>query len=211
MDIISIPIKLHKSEIKPLSIKKFSERFIPRNKDINQTLTIQKPKEKETQKLKKTIYDFSKIQRGRVLIEQDTEEAVLTEPLIDLYTAAAFLAQEYRLDSLTILKLLTKSFNQEVTITELHFIRQQIEKQVCDYEVISETIEEALAIVRKEGFERQEKNGKETFVAKIKIKKDRLSDYLLYLKDYKIDKQLPLFGFHYSPYNFDSLDEKEFF
>ena len=35
---------------------------------------------------------------------------------------------------------------------------------------------------------------------------------MLELKDYKAKAgQLPLFGFHYDPYNFDSEDEREFF
>ncbi|MDD5689791.1 MAG: hypothetical protein PHQ76_05910, partial [Caldisericia bacterium] len=85
--------------------------------------------------------------------------------------------------------------------------------QIKNYKVIEEVIEQALALIKKEGFKEEKEDKKSIYVTEIMFHKDR-ADRLLLSYDQALQKfkqkQLP-FGFHYSPYNFDSLPEKEFF
>ena len=140
-----------------------------------------------------------------------------------LYTAAVMLAQTYRLDSLKLFKLLSELYeSKDMSVAEFELIREQLEGQVVNYKVISETVEEALALVKEKGFEEEKQDGKSVLVTTIRVKRDKLKDYILSLDDYKKKTglpavasakagQMPLFGFHYTPYNFDSEDEKIFF
>lgn len=80
------------------------------------------------------------------------------------------------------------------------------------YKVVNETVEEALALIKQKGFEEETIDGRTSYVTHIRVNKTSLEKYVLELKDYKAKAgQLPLFGFHYDPYNFDSEDEREFF
>ncbi len=94
----------------------------------------------------------------------------------------------------------------------MELIRSQIEKQIIRYKVVEETIEEAIAIVKKKGFDKEKKGKEEIWTTEIRVNKSKLEDYVLSIEKYQNQTgQLPLFGFHYDPYNFDSEDEREFF
>ncbi|MCI0617791.1 restriction endonuclease subunit R, partial [bacterium] len=85
----------------------------------------------------------------------------------------------------------------------------QIEAQTSQYEPVEETVEVALALVKKEGFERNtDEQGNETYTAEISYPIDR-EHLLTHYEEWQ--KQAGSFGFHYTPYNFDSRPEKNFF
>ena len=88
-------------------------------------------------------------------------------------------------------------------------LAKQIEGQTSQYETVEETVEVALAWVKKGGFEKiTDAQGNETYTAEISYPIDR--DHLLIHYD-AWQKQAGKFGFHYTPYNFDSNPEKNFF
>lgn len=64
-------------------------------------------------------------------------------------------------------------------------------------------------MVKKEGFNREEENGKTIYTAKIIYHKDK-EDLLLYYEKFE-DRNKKDFSFHYSPYKMDSTPEKDFF
>jgi type III restriction enzyme len=85
----------------------------------------------------------------------------------------------------------------------------QIEKQTSQYEIVEETVEVALALVKKDGFEKVvDEQGNETFTAEISYPIDR-EHLLTHYKEWQ--KRSGDFGFHYTPYNFDSRPEQNFF
>jgi hypothetical protein len=91
----------------------------------------------------------------------------------------------------------------------LDALAAQLEDQIRHYETESEEIEVALALVRPEGFSaEQDANGKPIRTAEITYHKDR-ANRLWKVEDARADYGGG-FGFHYSPYNFDSLPEKDF-
>jgi hypothetical protein len=85
----------------------------------------------------------------------------------------------------------------------------QIADQVRRYEIREERVEWALALVRTEGFAREtDGTGAEVYTAEITYPKDR--EHLILLREAAGENPRDL-GFHYAPYNFDSVPEREVF
>ncbi len=204
-------IKLRKTEIEPLKIKKIVTRFVPEDKEAVKKLTFNKPKTGEIKEAEKTVYTLRET-KHKVLIATDKRKLERRNLGIDIYQAAVELAEIYRADSLLLFNKLSNLYSDgEIPLPEWKALRLQIEKQVSNYKPVEETIEEVLAIVRKDGFEKGETDGTKNYYAELKIKKDRLNDYILNLEDHKQKGGQLTFGFHYNPYNFDSIDERNFF
>ena len=210
---VAFNVTLRKVEIEPLVVKKLIQRFVPVSKKAVENIVVKKPEKKEIKQIEKIIYSLSKAQRRRALIEIGSQKLALQEKMVDIYSAAVLLAQIYRLDSLVLFKKLSQIYpSGEVSIFEVELLRQQVENQISNYKIVKETVEEALALIKTKGFDEEKKNGESVFVTQIRVKKDRLDDYVLKIEKYKEKAgQLPLFGFHYTPYNFDSKDERAFF
>src|SRR5690606_18943806 len=128
----------------------------------------------------------------------------------DTRTAAADLAARYRLPLFAVLDAVRDAYGDaDVPLRHLDALAGQLEEQVRHYETETEEIEVALALVRPEGFnEDQDQSGKPIRTAEITYRKDR-ADRLWSVDDARADYG-GSFGFHYSPYNFDSLPEKDF-
>jgi hypothetical protein len=128
----------------------------------------------------------------------------------DARTVAVDLAAHYRLDCWLILDALRGVYGDEdIPYSHLGALAEQIEGQVSRYEIDAEEIEVALALVRPENFdEEQDAGGNRVRTAQITYHKDR-ADRLWKAEDARNDYQGD-FGFHYSPYNFDSLPERDF-
>jgi len=211
-DMVTIQLKLRKMEIEPLVIRKQVQKIIPQD-IIEADISIEKPEISDMHELEKTIYSMSKTQRKGVLVEVESEKSDLHERWLDNFQAAVLLAQTFRLDSLRLYKLLLSHYpDGEIPITALELIRHQLESQVLKYQVVTESIEEALALVKPGGFEAVFDEGSTTYVTHIRINRTNLEKYVLRLEEYKkrLAKQVS-FGFHYDPYNFDSQEEYDFF
>lgn len=211
-DLIPIKITLRKTEIEPLLIKKTIQKVISQENN-SKKLFIEKLNPQDVKGFERTIYLMSKAQRNGVLVEVRSEKGNLREVKIDLYQASVMLAHTYRLDSLEIYNLLISFYPEgEISIIDVELIRLQLEKQVINYKVVIETIEEALALVKTKGFIEEVIDGEAQFVTQIRIKKSNLEKYVLGLDDYSSRSgNQTMFGFHYNPYNFDSEDEQGFF
>ncbi|MCX7911220.1 MAG: hypothetical protein N2505_06570, partial [Endomicrobia bacterium] len=88
-------------------------------------------------------------------------------------------------------------------------IKKQLEEKLRNYEISEEKIEIALALIKPQGFNKEEKDGKPIYTTEIIYHKDK-ENLLLRYEQLKKHNQLE-FGFHYTPYNFDSNPEKDFF
>lgn len=211
-DTYPVKITLRKPKIEPVVIRKFIQKVVPED-NIPATLKIEKPKFDAVEGLEKTIYTMSKTQRKGVLVETDSEKLKPRDVKIDLYKAAVLLAQTYRLDSLEVYKLLNPLYpDGDISAIDVELIRLQLEKQVVKYKISTEIVEEALALIKTSGFDKEVKDGKTSYVTYIRVNKDKLEKYVIDIDTYKKRAgQTPLFGFHYDPYNFDSEDERAFF
>lgn len=124
----------------------------------------------------------------------------------DLYAAAVKLAEWYRLEVWTVYGELRRLYGNdgEVPLSHLPELSRQIEERVSRYEVVETQVEKALALVKPEGFARvDDEDGSIVYTAEIRIPK--ATRHLL------SKWRGSSFGYHYDPYNFDSLPEKSFF
>lgn len=128
----------------------------------------------------------------------------------DAYTVATDLAARYRLNVWLVLDALRGVYTgDDIPLADIGALAEQIEAQVSRYETESEEVEVALALVRPEGFnEEQDQDGKPIRIAEITYRKDR-ENLLWKVEEAHADYNAG-FGFHYSPYNFDSMPEKNF-
>ncbi len=202
-----------KTKIPPIILRKKIREIVPLKIRINsENIKINKPKVKKIN-FEKVIYVPSDSGK-KTLIEIDHEKVQVKPDFIDIYSLAVNLAETYRLSLMPLYEKLKALYPKgEVTEPEAKAIQVQIEKQVQQYKLIIGEIEQALALVKKEGFEEEIENDRKIYVAEIRIQKDRVKDLLV---DYKemlkhFHQEQLKFGFHYSPYNFDSKPEREFF
>ena len=203
-----------KIKISPVIIQKQIRKIVPLKVRINsENIKIKKPKI-EAPVIEKGIYtptDFGK----KVLAEIDHQKVQVESDFVDVYSLAVNLAETYRLSLMPLYEKLKAIYpNREITEPEAENIQKQVEKQTQQYKRTIENIEQSLALIKKEGFEEETEKDKKIYVAEISINKTRLENGLLV--DYKemlsrLHQRQLTFGFHYSPYNFDSGPEKEFF
>ena len=202
---------LRKVEIPPVLLKKKIRKVLPKEvlSDISQMEF--KKIEGEKEKFRKTIHSLDDIpQRKGVLIFVREEEIEIIEDFVDSYTFAVELSSLYRLPLMLIYDKLKELYPEgEIPESDAIELKRQIEEQVRNYEIKEEEVEFALALIRPEGFNKEEKDGKSIYVTEIVYHKDK-EKYLLKWDEFK-DKFKRDFGFHYNPYKFDSSPEKEFF
>jgi type III restriction enzyme len=206
---------LRKIEIPPILLKKKIRKVIPLDKKVEfERIEIQKP-EITTEEFKKTIYDLKDIpDRKGVLITQKEEKWIIEEDFIDDYSFAVELSSLYRLPLMSIYEKI-KNIYPDGEIQESHAfeIKKQLEEKLKNYDIKEEEVEVALALVKLNGFNKEEKEGKTIYTTEIVYHKDKENLLLKYERFKEQNKgwyQLE-FGFHYSPYNFDSNPEKDFF
>jgi len=208
---------LRKIEIPPILLKKKILKVIPLDKKVDfKRVEIQKP-EIKTEEYKKTIYDLKDIpDRKGVLITQKEERFIIEEDFVDAYSFAVDLSSLYRLSLMEIYeKIKTMYPDGEIPESHANDVKKQLEEKLKNWTITEEEVEVALALVKPKDFNKEEKEGKTIYTTEIVYHKDRenlLLKYEPFKEQNKEWYQLELdFGFHYSPYNFDSNPEKDFF
>ena len=142
--------------------------------------------------------------------DEDTVEVL--EGTTDCYRLARRIARNYHLPVMDVLKKLKHLYPEgEVPNGHLDPLCRQIDSQLQDYEVIKETVAEALALIHiyndegKPIFEEKDEDG--LYIHRIRVQKSKL--HLLRNQENVDDKHDV--SFHYTPYNFDSNPELNFF
>lgn len=147
-----------------------------------------------------------------VLRQQGDVEYVHAAPdSMDAYAAAVDLAATYRLDPWPVLDELRRVYGvEDVPFHHLEDLARQVERQTRAYEVREETVEQALALVRLDGFAKEtDAAGGELYTAEIVYPKNK--EHLLVRWEQLADKNTANFAFHYDPHLFDSNPEKDLF
>ncbi|MDI6854813.1 MAG: DEAD/DEAH box helicase family protein [Deltaproteobacteria bacterium] len=206
-------IYLRKLNIPPLVVSQLVRTIIRKDAMI-EPLRLVNPQTTYRDILKKITYTVAEQQATSSLLQQvgDAVEIMAPPQTIDLYAAAVEMAAVYRLDLWAVLDELRRLYvgANELPLSHLADLALQIEAQTRNYELQEETVEKALALVRPEGFQKDlDEQGGEVYTAEITYPIDR-QRLLLSWEEMKANNQ-GNFGFHYSPYNFDSNPEKSFF
>lgn len=206
---------LRKIEIPPVLLKKKIRKVVPldNKKDFNQ-IEFQKP-DISIEEPKKIIYDLKDIpDRKGVLIIQKEEELIIEEDFVDAYSFAVELSSLYRLPLMQVYEKI-KTLYPDGEIPESHAfeIKKQLEDKLKNYEITEEEVEVALALIKPKNFTKEEKEGQTIYTTEIVYHKDKENLLLKYeqFKEQNKEWYQLEFGFHYSPYNFDSNPEKDFF
>ncbi|MCX7911036.1 MAG: DEAD/DEAH box helicase family protein [Endomicrobia bacterium] len=202
-------IVVRKTEIPPILLKKKIRKVIPQQKEINfENIQIEKPPD-TIKEAKKFVLDLKDIpDRKGVLIVKQEEKFVIEEDFIDLYSFTVDLSSTYRLPLTQVYEKLKEIYpNGEIPISRSTEIKKQLEEKLRNYEISEEEIEVALALIKPQGFNKEIRNDQTIYVTEIIYHKENL---LLRYEEFKGKNQRD-FGFHYTPYNFDSNPEKDFF
>jgi len=176
-------------------------------------LRLERPRSGRTGGLKKSVYTMAEQQATfSVLRQVDATVTIETATdTTDAYAAAVSLAGRYRLDLWPVYDELRRLYGRDDFPTaHLEDLAGQIEAQTRAYDVREERVDVALALVKPEGFVKDtDPSGAEVYTADIVYPKDR--EHLLLSWETMKQHNARDFGFHYSPYDFDSNPEKSFF
>ena len=200
---------LRKTEIPPISIRRKIKRVVLKE-DESDNIVITRP-DVDANVSKRIIYDVvEETERKGVLSEKELEDVVISEDLSDIYEVAVDLSNLYRIDLSDILEALKAIYpEREVHKSHIVELKKQIENQMKNYEIMEEEVEVALALIKPNGFNKEEVDGTTIFTTEIIYHKDKEDLLLRYEEHKKVNKRD--FSFHYSPYNMDSHPEKDFF
>jgi type III restriction enzyme len=129
----------------------------------------------------------------------------------DAYAAAVDLSARYRLDLWGVHDELKRLYGRgDIPSAHLDDLARQVEAQTRAYDVNEEKVDVALALVKPKGFTKDiDASGMDVYTADIIYPKDR--EHLLLPWETMKTHNAGDFGFHYSPYDFDSNPEKSFF
>lgn len=205
-------IVLRKLDLPPLVVTQ-TVRTVLKTEGKTKPLHLDRPKDSGEGTLKKMVYTVAEQQATYSVLRQlgDTI-AIKAEPqATDAYGAAVDLAARYRIDLWTVYNELRRLYGTEdIPLVYLNNLAGQIEKQTRFYEVKEEKVDVALALVKPDGFSKEtDDSGAEVYTAEIVYPKDR--EHLLLSREAMKGQNRLDFGFHYTPYNFDSTPEKSFF
>lgn len=207
----TLRLVLRKPNVPPLLLRK-TQRTIVRRDNDDQRLHLTEPTA-ESKTLLERRYGFGEGLFGRRVLRQ-IEETIEIDALPDtvgVYDAAIQLASNYSFDVWTVYDELRRLYGDEdVPVDHVPAIAQELEAQLVGYDVHEEEVDVALAIVRPDGFAREpDGSGAPIHTAEIIVPKGRES-LLVRMTDWVTATEHG-FGFHYDPYDFDSMPERDFF
>lgn len=206
-----INLVFRKTSYPKLEITRTVRRVVAGEKN-GENIKLTKPTVGEDNTYIKEVYTPISEKSGILLSNTGEEsEIVITEELVDTFTAAQKIASNYHLKTSDIYAQLSGLYGADISRAHITQLFEQVESQTTRYEEVEERITEVLALIKFIG-----ENGDDTF------KKDRDGAYyhtiryspgkekLFAYHDEYTERNSADFGFHYTPYNFDSEPEKEF-
>lgn len=211
-EVVSARLVLRKRELPPVSLTR-SVRTVMAAGEGTGPLRLARPPAIGGPVLGRTVLDIVE-ESGRRSWLRQIGDAVQFEALpetIGRYEATVTLAASTRADLWTVHDELGRLYGLggEVPAGDLAALEGQIADQMQRYEVREERVEWALALVRPEGFVRHaDEEGADLYTAEITYPRDR--EHLILRRESVGENRRDL-GFHYTPYNFDSVPERDVF
>ena len=212
-DTRSAVLKLRKYNLPPMVVTQSIRTVVPAEDGPSDPLKFEKPEKTGAAKMRRSIFTIMSQQATDRVLAQTGDDAWIEaeDAVLDIYTAAVRFAEAYRLPVWDLHDELTRIYgkNQAIPLNHINRLAEQIENQTRRYDIREEKVEVALALVKPEGFMKtMASDGTEVYTAEIRYPVDRES---LLLNAHEIEGNTANFGFHYTPYDFDSNPEKSFF
>lgn len=213
-------LQLRKFQMPPVVVRQVVRTVVPADDAPATPLRLERPIDSGRPRLRRAEFRIGESPARTPALQQIGDTVLETEPdSLDLYTAAVTLAQRYRLDVWEVRDELARLYADEgeIPLDHIDALARQIEQQRRRYVVREETIDVALALVRldpetgrplERAWSRTNIDGAEYFTAEIRYPKSK--EHLLASWNEWRDRA-GRFGFHYTPYNFDSGPELDFF
>ncbi len=158
-----------------------------------------------------SVFDVGLAAASRRVLRQVGEavELDIGTDTVDVYTAAQSLAANYRAGEWQLLDALRSAYvDGSVPVAHLDALGRQLEEQLAIYEQRELDEETELAVVKPEGWDEVELDGAVVRAAEISYPVDK--EHLVFGPE-RISDNPGDYGFHYTPYNFDSRPEADFF
>ena len=193
-----------------LSIKRRVKRYVKKHTKIT-GIKITPPHIAHESEIQLVKYDFSKIKKAMLTEADIATIRAQSNNTISIFEATQQLVSTYSLEYFEIYDQLKTCSNADncMSLATLSDIKQQIEKQINNYDVDEREIEEKLTIVKKSGFnEEVDENGAKVYTTTISIDRDKLETLLRDKDSYHLCNN---YSFHYNPYKFDSSLEVRLF
>jgi len=212
----TVTIKIRKVKLPKLDITRIIKRVVRAGK-TRRKIKLDKPRGKELPPALASVLtpDFSG-PRGILMPTGETKELPAGKETTGCHAAAWKIAAKYHLPGMPVLKCLRGLYPRgEIPNSDLYELFQQVEDQQADYKTVEEKVTDALALIRTHDEDGRalfdEENGAR--VHRLRMSQgtfDRMKQKDLFAgrKDYADKGDI---SFHYSPYNFDSEPEREFF
>lgn len=212
----TVTIKIRKVKLPKLDITRIIKRVVRAGKTCRK-IKLDKPRGKEMPPALASVLtpDFSG-PRGILMPTGETKELPAGKETTGCHAAAWKIAAKYHLPGMPVLKCLRGLYPRgEIPNSHMYELFQQVEDQQADYKTVTEKVTEALALIRTHDEDGRalfdEENGAR--VHRLRMSQgtfDRMKQKDLFAgrKDYADKGDI---SFHYSPYNFDSEPEREFF
>ncbi len=200
-------IVLRKLDIPPLVVTKLISK-VARRAGSERPLLLERPAGRGNGGLKRTVLTVTEqVATPRVLVQLgETVEIEQGALGLDAYAAAVELASRYRADLWTVYDEIRRLYGAEdVPAVHIPELARQVERAAGEYERTEERVDFALALVKPTGFTREG----DLYTAEIAYPKDK--EHLLLSWETMRERNPRDFGFHYSPYDFDSNPEKSCF
>ena len=146
-----------------------------------------------------------------------SDKIAVTNKTTDCYTLARRIGAKYHLPFMETLKKLKRLYPEgEVPNGHLYPLFQQVESQLQNYKVIKDEVSDVLALIHThddEGNLLFEKDTNGDYIHRLRIQKrnaERMRDDRLLFDESDLSDEHDL-SFHYTPYNFDTKPERQFF
>ncbi len=205
-------IVLRKLDIPPLVVTQLVRTVVKKDGAAG-PLTLTRPAARAGDTLERRTFTLAEQEATASVLRQlgDTVTIEAALDTTDAYAVAVDLAARYRLPLWNVYDEIRRLYGtDDIPLAHVDELGRQIEAQTRFYEVKEETVEVALALVKPDGFDKgTAPDGTECYTAEIVYPKDR--EALLLHWEQLQSKNAADFGFHYSPYDFDSNPEKSFF
>ncbi len=205
-------LRVRKLDLPPLCVQQ-TIRTVHRVEKAGATLKLSRPNIQATETLTRESLSLAQNHGTARILKQLGDTLTLEiENTIETRTAAVRLAALYRLELWPLLDQLCALYPEaEIPLPHLSALAQQIEAHVSHYEIREQQREVALALVRYgagTAFSPHTENGETTYTATISVP---LNKQHLVKHHEDLQGMAGEFGFHYSPYNFDSNPESDYF
>ncbi len=219
-EIEDVEIRIRKTELPKLEISRLVPRVV---RDENTAIDIQLNLPTDVQEPPPIIRNlltpnFTRGGSTSPLTGIETSDKIeVANRTTDCYTLARRIGQKYHLPFMETLKKLKHLYPKgEIPHGHLYPLFQQVESQLQNYKVVKDEVSEVLALIHTHddaGNLLFEKGTNGDYIHRLRIQKrnaERMKDDKLLFNEDDLPDEHNL-SFHYTPYNFDTKPERQFF